>query len=963
MRSLRTLLSISVALVVVSVAQAKTNYAYTANFNANTVSVINTSNNTAVATISVGTRPWGAAVNQAGSVAYVTNAGSNSVSVISTSTNAVVATIPVGANPFGVAFSPNGKAAYVANYLSNSVSVINTGTKAVTATISVQSNPYGLAVTPNGAFVYVTNYQSGSLSVISTLTNKVVATISVGGTPTFLAVSPDGSTIYVPNYGSSTISVIRVADNTVVNTINVDAAWGAAVSPDGHWLYSTDYTSGATDLVTVIDTRTQAVAATIVVGSGPLEVSFSEDSAHAYVANSGSSTVSVINTASQTVVNTITGVGSYPIGVSVMGTVKVSTVAGGYVGDGPSALNAAIGGPYSSVYDSAGNLYISDFFMNRIRKVTPAGVISTYAGTGICGYNGDNIKSTKAMVCAPNGLALDAAGNLIVADGSNSRIRKISKSGTITTIAGNGVFGYSGDGGSALNAEIGQPFQLAYDAAGNLYFGQVSNSVVRKVDTTGKITTFAGTGTCGYNGDGIPATTAQLCFPLGVAVDSSNNVYIADNHRVRKVTPAGIISTFAGTGNPGFSGDGMLATSANIDSPHGLVVQNGVLYISNAGRSRFRFVDLTTNIINTYAGSSFGYDGDNHALLATEFSRPFFMLFDSSGNPVCDDALNGRVRKATGGIVNTIAGGYLGDGAKAISAALVLPEALAIDKLGNIFIADFTGNRVRKVSAGIISTIAGTGITGYSGDTGPATSATLNSPLGVAVDSTGNVFIADSLNNVIRKVDTTGTITTFATNADFCDLLQMATDSANNLYVADDCTSVIFKVTPAGVVSVFAGVPFTYGYNGDGITAITAHLNLPFGVAVDKNGNVLIADYGNNRVREVNTSGIINTIAGNGTPGHTGDGGAATSATLNSPLGVAVDSTGNVFIADASNNAIRKVDTTGTITTFAGAGYGFNGDGLWPLYTKLDDPVAVAVDSKGAVYELDDVDHRVRKIQ
>jgi hypothetical protein len=183
-----------------------------------------------------------------------------------------------------------------------------------------------------------------------------------------------------------------------------------------------------------------------------------------------------------------------------MGTVKVSTVAGGYVGDGPSALNAAIGGPYSSVYDSAGNLYISDFFMNRIRKVTPAGAISTYACTGICGYNGDNIKSTSAMVCVPNGLALDAAGNLIVADGGNSRIRKISKSGTITTIAGNGVFGYSGDGDSALNAEIGQPFQIAYDSTGNLYFDQLGNCVIRKVDTSGTITTIAGTGTCGYNG-------------------------------------------------------------------------------------------------------------------------------------------------------------------------------------------------------------------------------------------------------------------------------------------------------------------------------------------------------------------------------------------------------------------------------------------------------------------------------
>jgi sugar lactone lactonase YvrE len=613
------------------------------------------------------------------------------------------------------------------------------------------------------------------------------------------------------------------------------------------------------------------------------------------------------------------------------------------------------------VYDSAGNLYISDIFMNRIRKVTPAGVISTYAGTGICGYNGDNIKSTKAMLCAPNGLVLDAAGDLIAA-GGDSRIRKITPSGTITTIAGNGVFGYSGDGGPALKAEIGQPFYLAYDSVGNLYFAQVGNCVVRKVDTGGTITTIAGTGTCGYNGDGIPATTAQLNLPRGVAVDSSGNVYIGDtlNHRVRKVT-AGIISTFAGTGNPGFSGDGGLATNANVGSPRGLAIRNGVLYISNAGRSRFRSVDLTTNIINTYAGSFYGYDGDNHSLLATEFTGPNFMLFDSAGNPVFDDAFNGRVRKATGGIVNTIAGGFLGDGAKATSAALVFPEALAIDKSGNLYIADQTGNRVRKVSAGIISTIAGNSISGYSGDGGPGTSAMLNEPQGLAVDSLGNVFIADTFNGVIRKVDTTGTISTFAANVNFFYLLQMATDAANNLYVADNGACVIWKITPAAVVSIVAGVLNTCGYNGDGIAATTAQLNGPYSVTLDTSGNLFIADNGNNRLREVNTSGVISTIAGNGTCGYTGDGGSATSAEL-CPNSVAVDKSGNIYVADFNFGRIRKIKG-GTITTFAGRGFGFNGDGLWPLYTTFDDPVAVAVDSKGAVYVLDDWDHRVRKIQ
>jgi YVTN family beta-propeller protein len=963
MRHLRMLLWMVVVMSVpVPIAQAKIAYAYVANYSSNTVSVINTTNNMVVKTIPVSAvNPNYVVVNQAGSFVYVVGYGGGNVSVISTSTNAEVATIAVQSQPWGIALAPNGKIAYVANYGSNSVSVINTGTHSVAKTIPVQNSPQGLAVTPNGTFVYVANQGSGSVSMISTLTNTVIATISVGGSPDFVAISPDGSTAYVTNSGSDAVSVIQTANNTVVNAINVSPGpFGTNVSPDGHWLYVAHYNSGSGNLVTVIDTSTQTVKATIVVGAAPAYVAFTEDSAFAYVTDGGSDNASVISTQSLTVVGTI-NVGS-PAGVGVMGTVKVSTVAGGYVGDGPSALNAAIGGPYSSVYDSAGNLYISDFFMNRIRKVTPTGVISTYAGNGICGYSGENVKSTKAMVCAPNGLVLDSAGNLIFGD-STLRIRKIDHtSGNMTTIAGNGVFGYTGDGGPALSAEIGQPFQLAYDSAGNLYFDQVGNCVVRKIDTTGKITTLAGTGTCGYNGDGITATTAQLNFPRGVTVDTSGNVYIGDtiNHRVRKVTPAGIISTFAGTGNPGYSGDGGPATSANVGNPHGLAVRNGVLYISNAGRSRFRSVDLSTNIINTYAGSFGGYDGDNHALLATEFNGHLFMLFDSSGNPVFDDAFNGRVRKATSGIVNTIAGGYLGDGAKATAAAMVLPEALAIDKSGNLYIADYAGNRVRKVSAGTISTLAGNSINGYSGDGGLGTNAMVNAPQGVTVDSLGNVFFADTNNGVIREVNTSGTISTFATNANFNYLLQMATDAANNLYVADNGACVVWKITPTAVVSVFAGVLNTCGYNGDGITATTAQLNAPYSVALDTSGNLFIADNGNNRVREVNTSGIISTMAGNGTCGYTGDGGSATAAEL-CPYSVAVDKSGDVFVAD-NFTRIRKIKG-GTITTFAGSGFGFNGDGLWPLYSAFDDPVAVAVDSKGAVYVLDDWDHRVRKIQ
>jgi YVTN family beta-propeller protein len=985
MRSLRMLAGIVVVLALsVSVAQAQIAYFYVANSTANLVSVYNSGNDTFIENVSVGTSPWGVAVNQAGTAVYVTNNGSNTVSVISTSTNKVVATIPVGTAPFGVAFTPDGTRAFVANGNSNSVSVINPATKKVTATVAVGNHPIGLAVLPNGTFVYVTNSVSGTVSVISTLTNKVVATIPVGIQPYAVALSPNGATAWVTNAGSNTVSVIQTATNTVVNTISVSPGpAGAAVSPDGQYLYVANSDNNEGNLVTIINTGTQSVQTTVVVGTGPQQITFTEDSEFATVTNIASNNLSVIYTPSMTVVVTYE-IGPAPIGSGIVGLHHVSTVVGGYVGDGGSPLSAVINGPYSSAYDKAGNLYISDYWGNRIRKVDPTGTeITTYAGTGICGYNGDNIPSTEATLCYPNGLLFDSAGDLIVEDG-NCRIRKIAPKGTITTIAGNGVCDtYSGDGGPALDAAIGQPFGITYDAAGNLYFADVGHCVVRKVSTSGIITTVAGTGTCGYNSDGIPATAAQLNMPRGVAFYTSGygpescgpqgcqktgNLYIADtlNCIVREVSPAGIISTFAGIPlNCGFSGENVPAATAMVNAPAEMLVQNGVLYFADRGNSLYRYVNLSTNIINTLAGSgNFGYDGDGHSLLATEFAGNTSMLFDASGNPVFDDSFNGRVRKATGGIVNTIAGGFIGDGNEATSAGLALPEALAIDSSGNIYIAEETGNRVRKVSGGKISTLAGSSVSGYSGDGGPAINALLNGPQGVAVDSSGNVFIADTGNDVIRKVDTSGNISTFATNSNFCYLQQMATDSGNNLYVADSCNSVIFKITPAGVVTILAGVLGECGYNGNDIPATTAQLCGPEGVAVDPEGNVYIADTYNNLVRVVNGSGVINTIAGDSNCSEAGDGGPATAAELCNPYSVALSSSGTIYIVDEGSERIRQI-SGGIITAFAGSEEGgFNGDGLWPLLTSFSDLVAVAVDSTGAVYVLDDAEsHRVRKIQ
>ncbi|MGD0446232.1 MAG: chitobiase/beta-hexosaminidase C-terminal domain-containing protein [Edaphobacter sp.] len=335
----------------------------------------------------------------------------------------------------------------------------------------------------------------------------------------------------------------------------------------------------------------------------------------------------------------------------------------------------------------------------------------------------------------------------------------------------------------------------------------------------------------------------------------------------------------------------------------------------------------------------------------------------------------------SGGIISTVAGdgtlGFSGDGGAATSAELSNPGGFVLDSSGNLYIADSLNNVVRKVTAaGIISTVAGDGTKGYTGDGGAATSAELNLPNGVAVDSSGNLYIADSLNNVVRKVTTAGIISTVAgdgtqgytgdggaaTNAELHLPNSITMDSSGNLYIADSLNNVVRKVTAAGIISTVAGNG-TQGYTGDGEAATSAELNLPYSVTMDSSGNLYIADTGNDRIRKVTAAGIISTIAGAGAQGYTGDGGAATSAALNQPNGVAVDSSGNLYIADTGNNVVRKVTAAGIISTVAGNGVGaFSGDGGAPTGAELNQPWDVSVDSSGNLYISDSANHRIRKV-
>lgn len=336
--------------------------------------------------------------------------------------------------------------------------------------------------------------------------------------------------------------------------------------------------------------------------------------------------------------------------------------------------------------------------------VAPTDTLTTLAGTGTGGFNGEG-QATSAQLNFPTGVGADAGGNVYVADRDNNRVRRVSPAGVISTVAGTGVAGFNGDGVQATSAQLNQPRDVAVDGAGNVYVADQNNHRVRKISPAGIITTVAGTGVAGFNGDGIQATSAQLASPRGVAVDEAGSVYISDtlNHRIRKVDPSGIITTVAGTGAAGFSGDGGQATSAQLSQPRGVDVDGaGNVYIADLGNERVRKVD-PNGVITTLAGTGVG--------------------------------------------------GFSGDGGQATAAQLNDPEDVAADAAGSVYISDFNNERVRKVDPnGIITTVAGTGVAGFSGDGGQAVAARLDGPVGLALDGSASLYIGDFSNHRVRKV-------------------------------------------------------------------------------------------------------------------------------------------------------------------------------------------------------------------
>jgi len=656
----------------------------------------------------------------------------------------------------------------------------------------------------------------------------------------------------------------------------------------------------------------------------------------------------------------------------------IDTIAGGSVGDGGPAAAATVYAPSDVALDGDGNLYIADTENNRIRRVDPTGIITTIAGTGERGYSGDGGPAVAAQLSLPSVVALDGDGNLYIADTENNRIRRVDSSGIITTIAGTGEDGFSGDGGPAVASLLNRPSGVAVDGNGNLYIADTENQRIRRVDAAGKITTISGTGEEGNSGDNGPAVGARLDYPNGLAIDIAGDLYIVDsgNHRIRRVDSSGMITTIAGTGEGGYSGDGGPAVTAQLLFPTGIVADGaGNLYVADTNNQRIRRIN-SSGTITTLAGTGeqvFG--GEGGPAVEAQLAYPRGVAVDGSGHVYIADSGNSRVRRIdSSGMITTVAGtgegGYSGDGGPAGTAQLNSPSGVAVDGSGNVYIADTQNHRIRRVDAtGMIVTIAGTGESGYSGDGGPAVAARLNAPSGVAVDGSGNLYIADTVNERIRRVDSSGTITTIAGTgmgysgdggpavyAQLSAPAGVAVDGSGNLYIADYFNRRIRRVDAFGIITTIAGTG-ERGFSGDGGPAIEAQVSNPTGVAMDGAGNLYIADRGNGRVRRVDTGGIITTIAGGGSGG---DGGPAVEARLNGPEGVAVDSAGNVYIA---LYRIRRADPLGTITTVAGVGWGFSGDGGPAVQARLRSSGGVAVDGLGNVYIADSGNHRIRVVK
>lgn len=597
----------------------------------------------------------------------------------------------------------------------------------------------------------------------------------------------------------------------------------------------------------------------------------------------------------------------------------VGTGEAGYNGDGIPAVEAQISRPEYAVFAPDGSLLIADSYNNRIRRIDrETGLISTVAGSGEKGFSGDGGPATEAALHFPEGIAVDSRGNLYIGDMVNRRIRRVdAETGIITTFAGTGQVGTSPDGTPAGEASFLRVARMATDAEGNVYLADSPSHTIQKIDLeTRTLSTVAGTGTPGSDGDGGPALKAQIRFPEGILVAANGDIYFADagNHRVRRIDArTGIIDSIAGTGRHGFSGDGGPAVRARLWSPGRLALDSdGNLLIADIGNSRIRRVDRRTGLISTVAGS--GDLGDGGPAKDALLSVPGDVVY-KDGKLYIADYGNRRVRRVDlgTGIIATVAGGgsITGHGIRAVEAELVLPEGIAVDR-NHLFIADSSANRIWQVNldTGLIYLLAGNGRAGFSGDGGRADHASLYLPGAVSVAPDGRVLIADFGNRRIRVVDPESGII-------------RSLESPSRYVQAHLQKGVVsFEATSDGLYQIVAEKTTSI----ERVNLERSVLEeLSMGSSADRgSGESQIIDFavygddmyavdalGHRILRRNLANGHVEVVAGSGEQGFSGDGGPALQASLFQPGGVTVGAQGReIFIADAKNHRVRRVRFT-----------------------------------------------------
>lgn len=612
--------------------------------------------------------------------------------------------------------------------------------------------------------------------------------------------------------------------------------------------------------------------------------------------------------------------------------------------------------------------------------VTPPTIVllaGSYYGAG--NMNGEG---TKASLYQPASIVTDSAGNMFFSDSANSTIRKISPTGVVTSFAG--ASGKRGAiDGAGETARFDNPIGLAIDKNDNLYVGDPGNYLIRKITPAGMVSTLAG-GALNESGDirvvnGV-GTNARFAFPYALVVDSVGNVFVADYaaNNVRKITPAGMVSTFAGSNDQFQRGstDGT-GVNARFRSPRGITIDsNDNIYVADTGNATIRKITPAA-VVSTFAGKIGSKGSTDGTLSDALFDYPRAIHFDRQGNILIAEALNNTIRKISpSGNVSTLAGtaNTQGGFADSVGAAarFDFPRGLTSDSAGNLYVADTSNNAIRKVTQnGAVSTWVGHAASRGASD-GVGAAATFSSPSGIVVDSAESYYVADTGNQTIRKITASGVVTTIAGTVGqsgyedgmgsvvkFASPGGLTIDSAGNLFVLDTGNHRIRKITPSGLVSSFAGGGTGIGTDGIGSMA---NFSFPEGITIDSNNNLFVADSGNNTIRMISPLGSVTSIAGNANADAGSNDGISSFARFNAPAGIAVDKTGNVFVADFYNHTIRKITRAGIVTTIVGkTGESGTADGEG-ANARLNFPSKLTINNDGDLFVTDSANSTIRKI-